>query len=142
MRAKKRTAKSSTPARPNPPEACPLSRYKGIGSCVWCGKDLSGRQTRWCSPACSMDWARNHMWTEARKASRRRDKYACLECGVTEGDHNAERRGWQAHEVDHVVRAFGKHTTTSCIHHLDNLRTLCHPCHVAKTRADRVRDGR
>ena len=82
------------------------------------------------------------MWTEARKAARRRDRYACLDCGVTEGNHNAERRGWQAHEVDHVARAFGAHGTISCAHHLGNLRTLCRPCHLAKTRLDRARDGR
>ena len=37
-------------------------------------------------------------------------------------------------EVNHIVPALGAHGTLSCLHHLDNLETLCVACHLAFTR--------
>ncbi|MDB5069676.1 MAG: hypothetical protein JWM87_787 [Candidatus Eremiobacteraeota bacterium] len=50
-------------------------------------------------------------------------------------------------EVNHKTPALGAHAEVSCIHHLDNLETLCGPCHrritaqQARERAD-ARRGR
>lgn len=41
-------------------------------------------------------------------------------------------------EVHHIKAAKGKHSTASCIHHLDNLVTLCHACHLEAERARRL----
>ncbi len=37
-------------------------------------------------------------------------------------------------EVNHIVPALGRHGVLSCIHHVENLETLCVPCHKAFTR--------
>ena len=36
-------------------------------------------------------------------------------------------------EVNHIVPCRGKHRALDCAHHLDNLETLCLPCHQAHT---------
>ena len=42
-------------------------------------------------------------------------------------------------EVNHREPALGAHRTLSCVHHLDNLETLCVACHRATTSATRPR---
>jgi hypothetical protein len=41
-------------------------------------------------------------------------------------------------EVNHRSPALGAHGALSCIHHLENLETLCVACHKATTAAARV----
>jgi len=41
-------------------------------------------------------------------------------------------------EVNHIEPAAGRHGQLSCVHHLDNLETLCLPCHKEHTAALRV----
>lgn len=41
-------------------------------------------------------------------------------------------------EVNHIEPALGRHNQLSCAHHLDNLETLCPPCHKTITAAQRV----
>ena len=54
-------------------------------------------------------------------------------------------RAWRAGkplhrlEVNHREPALGKHGMLSCVHHLDNLETLCVTCHKATTAATRPR---
>lgn len=45
----------------------------------------------------------------------------------------AHRRRTQL-EVHHIAAAEGAHNRPSCLHHLDNLVTLCHPCHLEAER--------
>lgn len=101
----------------------PLSRtvtcLKPSG-CGVCGAELTGRRRRWCSDACREDYYANHRWTEARwEALMVRAKRICAGCGgrATEVDHIQERNGYP----------LSKH---SCLHHQENLRALCHSCHV------------
>jgi hypothetical protein len=42
-------------------------------------------------------------------------------------------------EVNHREPALGAHGTLSCIHHLENLETLCVACHRETTAATRPR---
>jgi 5-methylcytosine-specific restriction endonuclease McrA len=54
-------------------------------------------------------------------------------------------RAWRAEkrtarmEVNHVVPCRGRHKALDCAHHLDNLETLCPPCHKEHTSALRAR---
>jgi hypothetical protein len=40
-------------------------------------------------------------------------------------------------EVNHIAQARGAHRELSCLHHLDNLETLCLDCHREETAAQR-----
>jgi hypothetical protein len=42
-------------------------------------------------------------------------------------------------EVNHLQPALGAHGTLSCVHHLENLETLCVACHKDTTSAMRPR---
>lgn len=118
---------------------CVLTTYNGSeNTCQWCDNPLpekSGR-TVFCSDRCSRMWERNHIWRKARTAARRRDKYACVKCGV----HKTVTKI----EVNHINPLNGaKYSTPSCFHHLDNLETLCVDHHKeitkeqAKARAEK-----
>jgi hypothetical protein len=54
-------------------------------------------------------------------------------------------RAWRAGkpanrlEVNHREPALGAHRTLSCLHHLENLETLCVACHRETTAATRPR---
>ena len=54
-------------------------------------------------------------------------------------------RAWRAAraenrvEVNHRTPALGAHGTLSCVHHLENLETLCVVCHKSTTAAMRAR---
>jgi 5-methylcytosine-specific restriction endonuclease McrA len=63
-------------------------------------------------------------WVSKRSQTRRRDAYTCQDCGLRETN--------RAHDVHHLVplRSFdGDYETAN---RLDNLVTLCHPCHMAR----------
>jgi ParB/RepB/Spo0J family partition protein len=110
---------------------CSLVQWKGEkGRCNWCDKELTGRQTRWCSRDCTEAYSVNHWWSYASRAAKDRDGHRCKKCG--RGPAPTARL-----EVHHVVAAEGKHSTASCIHHLENLETLCRPCHLEEERTKR-----
>jgi len=62
---------------------------------------------------------------------------------ASEAAYRSAMRAWRAGksanrlEVNHLEPALGAHGTLSCIHHLDNLETLCVLCHKAITAAAR-----
>lgn len=110
---------------------CPLVQWKGEkGRCNWCDKELTGRQQRWCSSTCSEAYGRNHWWTAAREAAKDRDGWKCTQCGSD-----------SALEVHHIEAAVGRHSRADCIHHVDNLVTLCHWCHLAAEQLKRLGSG-
>jgi hypothetical protein len=130
---------------------CALAR-PALGGCAWCGTELPPRRRTWCSDRCGTVFWTNHWWTLARAAAKRRDKYRCRRCGAlapkrptrraqaSETAYRTAMRAWrsakktQRMEVNHRVPCRGKHGTLSCDHHLENLETLCPPCHAAHTR--------
>lgn len=91
-----------------------------------CDKAPEGRRTSWCSAECQREVTLRVHWPAIRAAILRRDAHRCQLCGGP---------GW---EVDHVVEL----ADGGSFHDPDNLRTLCTPCHQAKTaRALRARRG-
>lgn len=54
------------------------------GRCSWCGAELTGRRTRWCSDEHTMAFVQNHCWSDARDAAVKRDQRRCVRCGTGE----------------------------------------------------------
>jgi hypothetical protein len=118
---------------------------------------LPPRRRTWCSDRCGDAFWNNHWWSQARSAAKRRDKYRCSRCGhvapkrpsrvrfTNERAYKAAMREWRAGkpvnrlEVNHREPALGAHGTLSCVHHLENLETLCVACHRETTSAMRPR---
>ena len=79
-------------------------------------------------------------WPEQRHKARQRDGYRCTVCGA------AERPGRQ-HDVHHIrpFRSFGYvpgvNENYKLANRLENLRTLCHPCHRKVEQGQRLRSG-
>jgi hypothetical protein len=131
---------------------CALAR-PSAGGCAWCGAALPLGRRRWCRDACSEAFWKNHWWSLARQAAKRRDRWRCVRCGraapkrpsahafAAREEYLAAFRGWRAArktgrlEVNHREPCAGLHGTLSCLHHLDNLETLCVPCHRLHTAA-------
>lgn len=98
----------------------------GGGTCGACGAALV--TTRWfCrAPAgCRTLYMENHLWGDARSAAMRRDEMKCRKCPA-----------W-ADEVNHIAPRRGRGYRRGCHHHLDNLESLCHRCHVIVTAEQR-----
>lgn len=146
-----------SPALDYIPSGCTLFQYRDEpGVCDHCGRKLTGRQSRWCSPECAKVFQVNHYWQMARPAAITRDGNRCVKCGWAPGDIHAivlpsgqlclwsyaalsrgrPEENWL--EVNHIVPLVGRGYTSGCVHHLDNLETLCHRCHVAVTKRQRV----
>jgi hypothetical protein len=118
---------------------------------------LPPRRRTWCSDRCGDAFWNNHWWSQARSAAKRRDKYRCIRCGhiapkrptrvrfPNETAYRAAARAWRAGraenrlEVNHLSPALGAHGALSCVHHLENLETLCVACHKAFTSETRPR---
>jgi 5-methylcytosine-specific restriction endonuclease McrA len=91
-----------------------------------CEAPLPKRARRWCSADHRQLWGRNHIWSKVRRAALRRGGGRCSMCRAFRFDEYME--------VDHIEPlGDGSHATSQCRHHLDNVRTLCRPCHVRRT---------
>jgi DNA-directed RNA polymerase subunit RPC12/RpoP len=96
----------------------------------------------WCSDRCAERFWNNHWWTLARRAAKRRDRYRCKRCGhkPPPRSHPTYKRLRKTDrlEVNHIRQALGAHRALSCLHHLENLETLCLDCHREQTAAQRT----
>lgn len=124
------------------------------GECTWCGRRVPKRRRRWCGEECVAAWMASWgSWAHLCWLVERRDRGVCSRCGCDTDrikrlltrwryDHEAEsaaRAFWRSEgfpigrqlwEADHIVpRAEGGEDR------LENLRTLCVPCHKARTAA-------
>lgn len=63
-------------------------------------------------------------WKQAREDCLERDGYACVECGSSE-----------SLEVDHIIPL---ELEPELAFELENLQTLCRPCHIEKGREKQV----
>jgi 5-methylcytosine-specific restriction endonuclease McrA len=121
------------------------------GTCRWCGRSivheageqrgLPNRRRRW-HPAC-VDVYNASDPREARRRIRRRDRGHCAECGLDTYALRRRIRGRGSHrklrelgfkprkslwELDHILPLVDGGS-----HDLENLQTLCTPCHQRKT---------
>jgi hypothetical protein len=112
------------------------------GACRWCGDPLPVRRRTWCSDRCAEKFWANHWWTLARRAAKRRDRYRCKRCGHKPPSRSHPKykrlRKTDRLEVNHIQQARGAHRELSCLHHLDNLETLCLACHRGETASQRA----
>ena len=95
----------------------------------------------WCGSPCERFILRNHLWEFVRYDVLKRDNFQCVIC--TEDDKGALAQAYhRLHgktylEVNHINPVNGRRSHFSCDNHLENLETLCHPCHVAVTKQQR-----
>ncbi len=130
---------------PNKPEpimyACLGGWEPYCGICAACGAELLNtgygcrkRPDQSREDTCVARWSRNHQWGVAREAALKRDGYQCVRDDCDVGS-------WKFQgllEVNHILPRNGDSATLSCLHHLDNLETLCHDHHLGVTREQRV----
>jgi hypothetical protein len=110
-----------------------------------CRKALAGRRTAYCSDRHAREFERNHVWPTARRAARRRAKWACERCGFKPSQVRRDperRRLFKRHElrleVNHIRPLGGAYRRVSCLNHQENLEVLCHACHRLMTGALRM----
>lgn len=139
--------------------SCAQSAWSGQDECCrWCNEPARPGEG-WCGLLCEDEYRRNHWWDQAREAALVRDGACCVRCGMGPDSptlaklllralipmstveaarlwRSPEFRALQAAsglEVNHRVPRRGGGYQAGCHHHLDQLETLCHPCHVAET---------
>jgi 5-methylcytosine-specific restriction endonuclease McrA len=109
---------------------------------------LPARRTAYCSDAHAREFVRNHVWSAARQAARRRAKWTCQRCGFRPAEVRRDpdaRKAFRRHElrleVNHILPLRGAYRVVTCANHLTNLEVLCHRCHNAATAAQRRTAG-
>jgi hypothetical protein len=111
-----------------------------------CRAALPARRTAFCSDRHAAEFERNHVWIHARRAARRRARWACERCGFKPSDVRkdpAARRTYRRHElrleVNHIEPLEGAYRSVTCRNHQTNLEVLCHRCHLTETGMQRAR---
>ncbi len=109
-----------------------------------CRKALPPRRTAYCSDKHASEFERNHVWSAARRAARRRSRWACEQCGLKPSELRKDPRARSAFsrhelrlEVNHIQPLVGAYRGVTCLNHQSNLEVLCHRCHVAVTSEQR-----
>jgi 5-methylcytosine-specific restriction endonuclease McrA len=133
------------------------------GQCTWCGKPVSGRRRTWCSDECVTAFLIQHSWPYVRRAVELRDGGVCCRCGtdtvrlrqfvrrMQSRDREAGLALWRFYRSlgfpGHTARDWWEANhkiprREGGTNDLDNLETLCLPCHKAETAAQRRRWAR
>jgi len=128
-----------------------LRRLKG--ECTWCGAKVPVPRRTWCSQTCVDEFRREHDWVWIRSRVHERDHGVCEICGFDSDKMSRIKKhlhrdgGWVGSdylrkwlwrigfhsgghlwEADHIQpRVLGG------MNSMDNLRTLCLPCHERVT---------
>lgn len=123
------------------------------GMCRWCGLPvLNGKQQstkRTWHPACVAAFKLIHWPAETRRVVFERDKGVCARCRKDTMAEKREREGhwwkggmpngtgrlWQHDHIRPLLEANGDLSFWS----LDNIQTLCTPCHIEKGKEDNAR---
>jgi 5-methylcytosine-specific restriction protein A len=109
--------------------------------CRWCKGAVSGRRRTFCSDACVHEWRLRSSTSYLRECVFERDHGICALCGVdthrtkrralrelkATGVIHKRRKSWW--EADHILPVVEGGDSN-----LDNIRTLCIPCHRGVTR--------
>jgi hypothetical protein len=105
-----------------------------------CRGALPPRRTAYCSDRHAREFERDHVWLFARRAARRRARWACERCGFKPSEIRKDpiaRRAFSRHElrleVNHILPLAGSYRSVTCLNHQTNLEVLCHRCHQAVT---------
>jgi 5-methylcytosine-specific restriction endonuclease McrA len=96
--------------------------------CRWCKGAVSGRRRTFCSDACVHEWRLRSSPTYLRECVYARDQGICALCGI---NRRWLRGKWQADHILPVVEGGDSN--------LENMRTLCIPCHRGVTTELRLR---
>lgn len=133
-----------------------MSNYNA-SMCRWCKGAVSGRRRTFCSDACVHEWRLRSSTSYLRECVFDRDQGVCALCGIDthrlrkrimrlpfatrmrelrglqeQGAIHKGRKTWW--EADHIVAVCEGGDSN-----LENMRTLCIPCHKGVTRQLRVR---
>ena len=110
-----------------------------------CRAELPSRRTAYCSDKHAREFERNHVWLAARRAARRRARWACERCGFKPSEVRKDREARRAFsrfelrlEVNHILPLAGSYRSVTCLNHQTNLEVLCHRCHLLVTKDQRV----
>ena len=113
-----------------------------------CRSALPLRRTAYCSDQHAREFERNHVWSAARRAARRRARWTCQRCGFKPNEIKKDvtaRLAYARHElrleVNHIQPLLGAYRGVTCLNHLSNLEVLCHQCHVTATGEQRLSMG-
>lgn len=132
------------------------SNYNAL-MCRWCKGVVSGRRRTFCSDACVHEWRLRSSPTYLRECVFERDRGVCAVCGTDThalrqrilrlpfavrmreiralqqagATHRRRKSWWEADHIRPVVEGGDSS--------LENMRTLCIPCHREATRALRRR---
>nr|DAT25387.1 MAG TPA: NinG recombination protein [Caudoviricetes sp.] len=110
----------------------PQPQYVAPKHCRWCGKELSGRRTSFCSNECSRAFNNMTVWNRGRDSySLRilyRDNFTCQDCGefnAYKNEHGIyipiDNGNLNVHHIKFVCNGGGDEP--------ENLITLCKNCH-------------
>ena len=107
------------------------------GICRWCGKKIIENKVHNTRKTWHQDCATDYMIiyhsTEARKHIWKRDKGRCNDCG-----EQCTRRTWDLDHVKPLMEQKGikANKLDWSYYELQNMQTLCRPCHKKKTKQD------
>lgn len=109
-----------------------------------CRAVLPPRRTAYCSDKHARAFERDHVWMAARRAARRRAKWACERCGFKPSEVRRDstlRATYARHElrleVNHILPLAGGYRSVTCMNHQSNLEVLCYRCHLTVTKGQR-----
>tara|TARA_B100001778_G_C18375972_1_gene532976 strand:+ start:162 stop:620 length:459 start_codon:yes stop_codon:yes gene_type:complete len=113
------------------------------GICRWCGKKIIENKVHKTRKTWHQDCATDYMIIyhsgEARKHIWKRDKGKCNDCG-----EQCTRRGWDLDHVKPLMEQKGikGNKLDWSYYQLNNMQTLCRPCHKKKTKQDMKNNAR
>ncbi len=110
--------------------------YSNPGNCCWCNTPVEGRRKRWCSDLCVAQYKATTP-DGLRRECLKRDLGVCAICaraclGLTwtqKLELGISRNRRDAWDADHIIPLIEGGTNW-----MNNIRTLCLPCHKAQTK--------
>lgn len=104
-------------------------REDGKWGCRGCGSEIPKGRTAWCSEECVKKFHPFYVIDAVKK----RDKGICQTCGFDTAERVKNKWGGMERvrrpEYDHILSMADGGLTV-----LENMRTLCHPCHRERTK--------